>query len=151
MANLSIAGLTIKPIVEANPGDGTAWTDGNYYALAPLGMPPLEMDPEYEEMPVAFAGVGGMGTKQLGFRGRDINFDMIFLGADESTVQTARNAMITTLQAGRFNCTVPGGTQRNNCRLKRGGFRETRWFVIGQKHALQCAVQVRQLDLAVAP
>lgn len=144
MANLSLGAATIQPCTAA--GATTPWTVGTYYALPPVGNPPLEGDAEYDELPVAFAGVDGVGTKNLGFRGRDITIDLLFVQASEAAAQTAKNALIAALRVARFSVTVPGGTARPGCRLKRGGFSDGRWLTISRRHVLFCTVQIRQMN-----
>lgn len=148
MADLVLAGVTIPPLTAADPGDAGAWTPGTYYALPPIGRAPREADPEYDERDVAFAGVDGVGTKRLGFRGRDIDADLVFLAADAASARAARDGLLAALRAGRFGATVPGGTARPSCRLRRGGFRDVRSFTLGGRYCLLCAAGARQLALS---
>lgn len=144
-AVLALAGTNYNPITSADPGNSDTWTAGVYYATSPLGKRPLEQDPEYDELPQKFAGVPGVGTKNLAANGRDIDIQLIFLNTSESAIETARNALITTLRAARFSVTVPGGTARASCRLKRGGFKEIEAFTIGRRFAMLCEVNIRQM------
>jgi len=145
MADLELAGDTIAPIVEADTSPGDAYAIGTFYALAPLGNVPLEHDPEYDEMPLAFPGVDGVGTKNMGFRGRDIDIELIFLNSTESNIRTAKDTLIDKMAKKRFTVTVPGGTQRPSCKLKRGGARELFISHLGGRMSMKVRINVRSM------
>lgn len=144
---LELAGTAYSGIFAAGATD--PWTAGIYYAKDSLGSPPMEnADPEDEEMPITFFGVPGVGTKNGGFRGRDIECEMIAINSTLALCQTAKNALIAILKAGRFTVTVPGGTQRPSCKLKRAGAPEMGWMNIGGKVGLKFALKIRQMNNA---
>ena len=142
--SLSLAGSTFESIATAK---GVPWTNGSYYAVPPLGQPPLEHSEEFEEMPVAFPGVGGVGIKNLGFRGQDIDLELIFINATQVAIESAFNSLMNALTETRFSVTVPGGTAHTtNVELKRGGMRKERWFNIGGKLGLLVSLALRKME-----
>ena len=144
MASLVVAGVTIPPITDA--ATAFLWGTGIFYALPPLGQQPFENEEEFDELPIVFPGVDGVGIKNMGFRGRDIDTVLIYLNVDQAASEASKVTMLTALQGKRFSITVPGGTARNNCKIKRGGFRLQRGYTIGGRFALQAAVTFRQMD-----
>lgn len=139
---LSLAGSPISPISDAGTETVAAAT---YYAIDPIGKPPAEGDPEYEEMPVSFAGVDGVGTKGLGFRGRDIYVEVLFVATSKANARTAKNSLITTMRNARFSVTVPGSTARPSCRMVPGGFVDLKEMTLNGKHVLHCGLKIRQM------
>lgn len=144
---LVLAGTNYDATTAAKSGSASAWTVATYYALPPLGNPPLEGPAEYDERVIGFTGIDGLGTKNLGFRGRDIDLEMIFLATTKANAETAKNALFTALRAARFSVTLPGGTARPSCRLKKEGFKQLREFALGGRTAIHCSVNIRQLNL----
>lgn len=121
--------------------------NGVYTAIDKLGRPPLEGSPEYEELLVTYFGISGVGTKQGGFRGRDIEIDMVIVNASKSAVESARNTLLATMPTtSRFSVTVPGGTARAGCKLKRGSGQVKEWFTIGTKYCCTLTLNIRQMS-----
>ncbi len=115
---------------------GSSFAAGIYTALKEVGgQPPMEGADEYEELPVTFLGVSGVGLIWGDFRGRDISVDLVFVNTSKANVETARNGLITGMQSGsappaRFSVTVPGGSARAGCKLMRGGVQPISWFTL---------------------
>lgn len=148
MANeLTLGAYTIKGIFDSNSTG--SFVAGIYYAKDILGNPPFEGNPEYEEMPIAYAGIDGIGTKNLGFRGRDINLELISLGSTQTIAKGAINTLLATLTPGlRVSVTVPGSSARPSCKLKRDGCKELSWFTFGGMCAIKFSLAIRQLGLS---
>ncbi len=143
----SINGTSYTSFDGAFSGTVVEPADGTYTAVAPFGIPPREGSPEYEELLVTYAGVSGVGTKQLGFRGRDITIDLISTATSRSTIETARNGILSGMTpTSRFSVTIPSGTARLGTKLKRGGCTVKSWFTIGTKTCCLYTLELRQMS-----
>lgn len=128
MGNFVVNGNTIKPLDQCWTQGGGKPLAGLYYALDPYGEAPRAGAPEYEELPVTFPGVDGVGLKRFGFRGRDINATICVIGATKAACETTWAAFGTSItQLARYTITMPGGTVLQGCKLTRGGGRLVRW------------------------
>ena len=125
---------------------------GIYTALKDVGgMPPVEGPDEYEEIPVTFLGVGGVGNIWGDFRGRDIEIYLVIVGTSKTDNETRRNALIAGLTGNgslpaRFGVTVPGGTQRLGCKLARGGAKIVAWMTFGNMFCSLLKLNIRQMS-----
>lgn len=145
----SIAGQNYSSFDAAFAGAVSTPAAGVYTALPPYGGPPREGSPEYEEILVTFLGVDGVGTKQGGFRGRDIDIDIVIADTSKANVETARNALLALLPTtSRVSVTVPGGTARPGCKLKRGSGKVEEWFTIGTAICCRLTLNIRQMSLS---
>ena len=146
MATLSIGTQNFSPLSEASADPATV---GWYFAMPPVGPVPSEGEAEYDLMPIHIPGVDGMGTKNMGFVGRDIDAVVVYLAASESAAETAKNTFLALLGPTlRVSVTVPGGTARPSCKLKRGGAKTLGWFTMNSRHGLILQLNLRQLGLS---
>jgi hypothetical protein len=123
--------------------------DGVYTAIDKMGRPPMEGDPEYDQIPVKYLGVDGVGMKLGGFNGRNILIDIIIIAASPTARETARNALIATMPVtSRFSVTIPGGTARPGCKLVQGGAQVKENFCISGKFCLSMTLNIRQMSLS---
>lgn len=121
-------------------------TPGIYYALPPFGAsPPLEGDPQYDQLPVTYGGSDDTGFKILGFRGRNIIAQLVIIGDSPESVQDLKNALEDEISDPevRFVCNVPGGRLREGCKLLPNGFKEVGWESIGGMHVMFVDLAVR--------
>ena len=125
---------------------------GIYTALKDTGgMPPCEGPDEYEQIPVTFLGVSGVGTIWGDFRGRDIEIYLVIVGTTKADNETKRNSVIGGLTGNgslpaRFSVTVPGGTARQGCMLARGGARIVAWMNLGGMYVSLLKLNIRQMS-----
>ena len=148
MATFNAAGISFKPINEAFQPGGVITSDG-YYAIDPIGEPPREGPPEYEEVEVSFPGVDGVATKRLGFRGRSIWATLVFVGTDKADVQTLVETATTAFAVqARYEVKLPGGSARPGCKLARGQAIQTHWAKFDTHIYCVMEVHFRQLSLA---
>jgi len=143
----AIAGTNYNSFEHAYNGGVTTPTAGVYTALPPYGLPPSESSPEYEELLVTFAGISGVGTKQMGFRGRNIVVDLVIVGATKSAVESSKNTLFGTMPTtSRFSVTIPGGTARPGCKLVRGSGMIKDWSTLDGKILGCLQLQIRQMS-----
>lgn len=144
----AIAGTTYKSLEHAYNGGVTTPAAGVYTALPPYGLPPWEASPEYEEMPITYLGLDGVGTKQGGFRGRNIGVDIVIIGAAKSDIETSKNALFAAMPTtSRFSVTIPGGTARPGCKLVRGSGEIKDWSTLDGKILACLMLRIRQMSL----
>lgn len=144
----SIAGTSYSSLEAAYGAGATSPTAGIYTALPPYGQPPWEASPEYEEMLVTYLGLDGVGTKQGGFRGRNIGVDIVIIGASKSDIETSKNALFAAMPTtSRFSVTIPGGTARLGCKLVRGSGEVKDWSTLDGKIVACLMLRIRQMSL----
>lgn len=144
----SIAGTSYNSVEGSYGAGATSPTAGVYTALAPYGDPPQEGSAEYEEIPVSYLGVDGVGTKQGGFRGRNLTIDMVIIGATKSACMSSHATLLATMPTtSRFSVTVPGGTARPGCKLLRGSGKITKWETLDNKIVALLTLEIRQMSL----
>lgn len=124
----SLAGGSYSPLHTAYTGGVPA--NGTYFPNSPVGTPPYETHEQKDEREIAFPGRDSFGTKNYGKRGRRIFCEMVFISTTKSNVETLKNTLFGNLEsATSFSVTVPGGTPRPSCRLKRpNGIGVGEWF-----------------------
>lgn len=147
----SIAGTGYSSFEAAFGGNVSTPAAGVYTALPPYGSPPRESSAEYEELPIIFFGVSGVGTKggNSDFRGRNFIIDMIIAGATKAAIETSRNALLATMAPNaRFSVTVPGGTARPGCKLVRGSGEVKDWINLGGNIICTLTLNIRQMSLS---
>lgn len=149
LPTLSLAGTAYGAIVDnITSGEPNV---GIYYPQSPLGLQPMENEGENEYMLVTFHGIDGIGEIDSGFRGRDLTIELIIADTTKGGIETQRNALIAAMQNGtpaaRFSVTIPGGTQRQGCRLTRNGCKILKpSFQLGTKICQWIQLNIRQLS-----
>lgn len=145
MANLVLPSGSYGPLSGAFPT--SVPTDGTYYLLKPYGLPPRESSLTYQEIDIGFPGIPGMSTKRFGGRFRFILAELMIIGASESAVETAKNAIMDALVVkDRYSVTVPGGTARTGCKLFASGAIPTDWEFFETKIAMVLQLVIRDLS-----
>lgn len=128
MANLDINGVVFLPIhyicINGAPN--------RYYCFEPYGLAPYVTAPAYDEELVKFIGVADVGYKRLGPWTRLIGVEILYLGADEATVEAlSESDFASWTQLARFTISLPGAPTLNGCRYLNGSCSLTRQTTIG--------------------
>jgi hypothetical protein len=146
---VAIAGTQYDPFQVGFTGAPAVLAAGTYFALPPLGNPPTEGPAIYEERLIGIAGVDGIATKRMGFRGRRISVTMVFADTTKNGVETKKNTFFSAIVAqAAFSITVPGGTARPKCKLVQPANASTvslMWLSIGTMIVLPVACEFLQL------
>lgn len=114
-------GITYTSWDDAFTGGLSSPGNGIYYALRPDGLPPAFREPVFDDRSVSYPGVDGRGKKRYGYRGRQIDIELIVVGSTLGGAETA----ITNLLSGtaglkklaRYTVAMPGGTSFDGCTL----------------------------------
>jgi len=116
MPVLTINGTNYSDFVQAFTGSSPA--PGQYYALPPFGMPPLENIFQYQEQHITFPGVlNAMGTKRIAFGPRIISCELIVIGASKAAAAGSAAALLLAMaQLQRYTITLPDGVSRPGCK-----------------------------------
>lgn len=144
---ITINGTNYKDIV-----DGPTWANGApsagiWYVVPPLGEPPSEGDPEYEDIYYTFPNRDGVSSKRLGFRGRDIFVQLLVVNTTRALAETAIAGFVDSVkQLARYQITLPGGTARPGCKLPKGGMAQQWQPSLGGMFCCLLTLKFRQLS-----